>query len=224
MADEKKQEPTKGHAVWSEAHFARERRPFKAGQTVYSTLHTGEKVPFVITSNQYKMMRLFDRDTPHVHVRPVGRPENATNAGPPLFTSIRQVRGAPTGRPIGAADHADLLDRMAAVNEFHHKQPRDVAEDGAYREYQKQQHIQAAATHLAGMKAAHGAGDMESARKHSRMYEMHLKKLGHSPYAAPPPEVRAAHAKAIEAGGVHEFKPHTGDTFLLDGAEPVKAA
>lgn len=128
------------------------------------------------------------------------------------------------GRPIGAAAHADDLDRMAAVNEFDpkNKQPRDVAEDNAYRQYQKNQHVQGAAHHLAGMKSAHGAGDMEGARKHSRMYEMHLKKLGHSPYEEPPPEVRAAHAKAIEAGGVHEFKAHTGDSFLLDGSESIK--
>ncbi len=135
------------------------------------------------------------------------------NAGPHIWA----------GRPIGAAAHADDLDRMAAVNEFGLKQPRDVAEDNAYREYQKSQHTQGAAHHLAGMKAAHGSGDMEGARKHSRMYELHLKKLGHSPYGAPPPEVRAAHAKAIEAGGAHEFKPHTGDSFLLDGSESIKS-
>lgn len=134
------------------------------------------------------------------------------NAGPHIWA----------GRPIGSADHARDLDVMAADNEFNQKQPRDVAEDNAYRTYQKDQHVHGAAHHLAGMKAAHGAGDMAAARKHSRMYEMHLKKLGHSPYEAPPPEVRAAHAKAIEAGQTHEFKPHTGDSFLLDGAEPLK--
>ena len=47
-------------------------RPFKAGQKVYQTSHTGERFPFVISSPDYKMMRYMDADHPHVHIKPDG--------------------------------------------------------------------------------------------------------------------------------------------------------
>jgi hypothetical protein len=48
------------------------KRPFKAGQKVYQTLHTGEKVPYVISRNEYQMMRYMGVDHPHVHIKPDG--------------------------------------------------------------------------------------------------------------------------------------------------------
>ena len=128
------------------------------------------------------------------------------------------------GRPIASEKHALDLDRFAAVNEFHHKQPRHIAEDNAYKQYTHEQHVEAAAHHLAGMKAAHGAGAMDSARKHGLRYELHLKKLGHDKYGPVPPEIQARHESSMHDGSSYEFKHHTGDEFLLDGAKPLGEA
>lgn len=52
--------------------FEKGKRPFKAGQRVYQTSHTGEKFPYTIGSNEYKMMRYMDADHPHVYIKPEG--------------------------------------------------------------------------------------------------------------------------------------------------------
>lgn len=120
------------------------------------------------------------------------------------------------GRPLAAHDHAQQLDLDAAVNEFGLKMPREQAEDEAYHQYlynpSKGQHALAAHHHLAGMKAAHAAGDMDSARKHSLMYNMHAKALGHSPVDAA--RELASHIK--EPAKVYRFKSHRGDAFAVN--------
>jgi hypothetical protein len=72
-----------GHFSPSKHILAREARPFKAGQTVYSTLHTGEKIPFTITSGEARLFRGDGgtRDVPHVHIKPVGQPSTSFNTG-----------------------------------------------------------------------------------------------------------------------------------------------
>ncbi len=61
----------------------RERRPVKSGQVVYQTSHTGERFHSQITSNEIKMLRVDGgmRDAPHVHIKPIGRPDSGTNTG-----------------------------------------------------------------------------------------------------------------------------------------------
>lgn len=122
------------------------------------------------------------------------------------------------GRPIGHSDHAQQLELDSALNEFGSKMPRQQAEDEAYKQYlfhpTKGQHALAAAHHLAGMKAAHGAGDMEAARKHSLMYGLHTKALGTDDSGVPPKGVQQILNSAPPK--VYKFKAHRGDAFAVD--------
>lgn len=125
----------------------------------------------------------------------------------------QQSVGAPAwlGRPILHPDHANDLETNAAVNEFGLKMPRDKAEEGAYLDYVKGQRQQAAGHHLAGMRAARAAGDMEAARKHGLMYKLHSEALGNEPVGPVHPEVASQ-----EQGYKMKFRPHRGDLFALD--------
>lgn len=134
---------------------------------------------------------------------PAPTPHKAAGLTPPAWL----------GRPITHKDHAHELEMDAALNEFGPSRlPRSHAEEKAYQEYTKRQHTEAAAHHLAGMRAAHAAGDMESARKHSVMYGVHSKALGHDPVGPAHPSV-AAHLQGNP--GQVRFKPHRGDLFAI---------
>lgn len=123
------------------------------------------------------------------------------------------------GRPIVKPEHAADLEREAAINEFHLKMPRAQAEEHAHLGYQKRLREEAAAHHLAGMRGAHAAGDLESARKHAMMYELHSKALGHDHVGPAHPSVVALmESKPFKA----RFKPHHGDVFAV-GEHAVKA-
>lgn len=113
--------------------------------------------------------------------------------------------------------HKDELERDAAIHEFHGKLPRHEAEAKAHGDYVKKHRVAAASHHLSGIKAATGAGDQEAAHKHSTLYNLHVKALGHNPYDAPPPEV-THHAKT-EPSKVYRFKPHHGDTYAIQDEE-----
>jgi hypothetical protein len=121
------------------------------------------------------------------------------------------------GKPILYPDHHDELEQNAAVNEFALKMARPDAEHAAYGDYVKRQRVMAAAHHLEGMKAAHAVGDMESARKHGAMYNMHSKALGHEPVGPAHPDVVAHMQK--QPSKVYKFKAHKGDLFALDQKE-----
>jgi len=116
-------------------------------------------------------------------------------------------------RPITHPDHATELEHASAVNEFRDKLPRRAAEDRAYEEYIKRQHTEAAAFHLAGMKAAHAAGDLEAARKHSLMYGLHSKALDHEPVGPAHPSVVSHLEKTPQK--VYRFKAHRGDMLAV---------
>lgn len=119
-----------------------------------------------------------------------------------------------SGKPLVHADHAPDLDRAAAVYEMGaDKLPRAAAEDRAHADYKKRQHIEAAAHHLGGMKAAVATGDIEAARKHGVMYELHSKALGHDTVGPAHPEVAARLARAPL--GFQRFKAHRGDLFAV---------
>lgn len=121
-----------------------------------------------------------------------------------------------TGRPILHEDHADQLERDAAINEFGLGQHRSVAEDNAYKKYMKGQSVQAAAHHLQAMKAAHAVGDMKTARKHALMYNQHSKILGHDPVRPPHPEVQS-HMEQNPLKS--KFRAHKADALLLVPSE-----
>lgn len=115
--------------------------------------------------------------------------------------------------PVLDPNHVHDLETRAAIHEFHNKLPRMAAEDKAFQEYVRDRHTDAAAHHLAGVKAAHAVGDMESARKHGALYNMHMEALGHDPMAAPPPDI--ASRLRDQPPQVYKFKPHKGDLYAL---------
>src|SRR6185312_13852134 len=119
------------------------------------------------------------------------------------------------GRAIAAHDHGQQLDLDAAVNEFGLKMPREQADDEAYKQYlyhpHTGQHAQAAFHHLAGMKAAHAAGDKEAALNHSLMYNLHAKALGMTPVDA----ARELSSHIKQPPKVYKFKAHRGDAFAV---------
>lgn len=114
--------------------------------------------------------------------------------------------------PLVKPEHGSDLEQASAINEFGKKMPREQAEAEAYKAYKLRQHVEAAAHHLAGTKAAHAAGDMEAARKHSLMYDLHSKAIGHEPVGPAHPDVVAQLANASK---VYRFKPHHGDQLAL---------
>lgn len=118
------------------------------------------------------------------------------------------------GRPIVRAEHVDELERDAALNEFHSKMPRHLAEEKAHQDYIRRQHIDAAAHHLQGMKAAQANADMEDAQKHGTMYEMHLKALGFESPGPVPHEIKMA-SEQPDRKPIYRFKAHHGDFFVL---------
>jgi hypothetical protein len=126
--------------------------------------------------------------------------------------------------PLVKPEHAQELEQNAAVNEFGKKMPRAQAEADAYKSYKERQHVEAAAHHLAGMQAARGAGDMEAARKHGLMYNLHSKAIGHEPVGPAHPDV-VAHMNAGPSK-VYKFKAHHGDQLALTpegSGEPASA-
>ena len=126
------------------------------------------------------------------------------------------------GRPIADAEDVHALEQRSAIHEFNDKMPRAEAEDHAYSDYVKDRRLDAAAHHLAGMKAAHGVGDMDEARKHGVMYELHVKALGLNPHGPVPHEV-SARLSSMEQGGIYRFKPHKGDIYALNDRDEADA-
>jgi hypothetical protein len=117
------------------------------------------------------------------------------------------------GRPISKPEHTGDLESHAAVLEFKHRMTKEDAEHRAHTEYAKEQHQIAAAHHLAGLKAAQGAGNQDEARKHGLLYGEHLKRLGEDPMGAVPASIKSL---SESQGKLYRFKPHSADTFLLD--------
>lgn len=126
------------------------------------------------------------------------------------------------GRPLADAEDVHDLETRAAIGEFHGKLPRHEAESKAYEEYVKDKRLEACAHHLAGVKAAHGAGDMDQARRHGMMYDLHMKALDLNPHEGVPPEV-TARLNAEGRDPIYRFKAHRGDVFALQDHEAAKS-
>jgi hypothetical protein len=117
-------------------------------------------------------------------------------------------------KPISDPSHIHDLEQRAALHEFEHKLPKEAAEAKAHEEYKRLQHVKAAASHFAGMKAAKATGDQEEVRKHHAMYVMHLQHLGHDPMDAVPKEVEH-HMGEFKDKPFYRFQPHNADGFLF---------
>ena len=118
------------------------------------------------------------------------------------------------GRNILDPAHVQDLELRSAVGEFQDKLPRHEAEERAYSDYQKEHREKAAAHHLDGMKGAQAVGDKETAMRHSLLYQMHLKALGHPEIGPVPPEIQR-HVDAEDKKSPVKFKAHAGDLFAL---------
>ncbi len=119
------------------------------------------------------------------------------------------------GKHVLHEQHIPALEQEAAIHEFAHGLPRQEAETRAYQNYRKTQHELGAAHHLRGLKSAQGSGDLEEAKKHGALYEMHMQKLGHEAWKAPPPEI-AVHMDNPLKEKIHRFRPTGADAFVLD--------
>lgn len=117
--------------------------------------------------------------------------------------------------------HTHDLEQRAALYEFEHKLPRNLAEKAAHTEYKREQHLKAAATHFAGMKAAKATGDNDEAKKHHAMYTLHLQQLGHDSMGALPKEVEH-HMSSLKNEPFYRFNPHKADAFLFNEGEKKK--
>lgn len=118
-------------------------------------------------------------------------------------------------RPILNQDHIADLERDSALNEFEQGQPRESAENNAYSAYRKQHHLQGAAHHLRGLRAAQEAGDIDEAHKHGVAYSLHMGHLGHDPMDAVPEEVKSL-VEGESKPKMYKFKAHKADAFLLE--------
>jgi hypothetical protein len=121
-----------------------------------------------------------------------------------------------SGRPILEADHVSDLEQRAAVAEFRDRLPRAEAEAAAHREYRREHHLDAAAHHLRGMRAAQASGDGDDAKKHRVMYDLHLKEMGVDGDEVPA-DVRARAAASEGKERAYKFRPHRGDAFVVAG-------
>lgn len=117
------------------------------------------------------------------------------------------------GRPIiHEKDMADL-DRRAAVHEFKGGMQRQAAEDKAHADYTHENHEEAAAHHLAGIRAAQAVGDHEAAHKHGVLYDLHARGAGYNPLDPVHPNVESR--LQANVGKHYKFKAHRGDGLLL---------
>lgn len=119
------------------------------------------------------------------------------------------------GRPIVDPAHVHDLEQRAAIHEFHGRLPRQAAEEQAHKEYIRDQRLTAAAHHLHGMKAAQAVGDMEAARQHGMLYELHVKACGLNPTAPPSSEITSK-LSGETPPRVYRFKAHKGDLYALN--------
>lgn len=145
--------------------------------------------------------------------KPLPSPWDVESSAPAPTPLQQAVQAAPRWLdryPVVHPDHIQELETEAAVNEFGRKLPREQAEAEAHSAYTKRQREAAMLHHLRGMQAADAAGAREDARKHSAMYQLHAKALGHDP-VGPVPAAVLAHGESAKPP--YRFKPHKGDLF-----------
>lgn len=116
------------------------------------------------------------------------------------------------GRHVLTKEHIADLEQSAAINEFDKKMPRHKAEEEAHGQYIRGHHAKAAAYHLERSTACKAMGKMEEAKSHNAHYNMHLKAMGHDPYAPPPPEVKVHLGQP--ANNSYSFENHPADALI----------
>jgi hypothetical protein len=127
------------------------------------------------------------------------------------------------GRDIVSEEHFQDLEQRAAVHEFHSKMPRHEAEAKAHDDYVKEHREKAAAHHLAGMKMAQAVGNLDEAKKHWTLYDLHLKALGKDSIGQIPAEIEHR-LKEDQVGKMYRFKAHHGDAYAFHQPKEEHAA
>lgn len=114
--------------------------------------------------------------------------------------------------PVLHEDHVPELEAAAAVHEFSRGIPRADAEARAHGDYVQSKALDAAAHHLLGCRAAHGAGHDDAAMMHGQFYAGAMRAAGHDPFEAPPQEVLDRIKDA--APKIYNFKAHAADAMF----------
>ena len=116
--------------------------------------------------------------------------------------------------PILKDSDYDALETAAALKEFGGGTPRSQAENEAYKEYKRNQHLAASAHHLRGMRMAQAGGDLDEAIMHGQAYGHHMDAAGLDPMDQVPDEVKGL-LEAEDKPKQYRFKAHQADAFLL---------
>lgn len=114
------------------------------------------------------------------------------------------------GRVVAEPAHAQDLEVAAGVKQFSEGLPQSQAEDAAYSEYVRSRALDAAAHHLAGIRAAHAAGFSDVAAEHAQAYAQAAERAGFEPNAVPPKEVLD---RLAGMSPIHRFKRHPADAI-----------
>lgn len=118
-------------------------------------------------------------------------------------------------RRISDPAHHDELEAAAAGLEFGATRlDRTGAEDAAYREYKRKQHVAAISHHAHAVRAAVSAGLREEGEKHNALYSLHMKALGFNPASSPPPSAMVQ--QSFKDFG--KFTPHPADQLLVESS------
>lgn len=115
-------------------------------------------------------------------------------------------------RRIADPAHHNDLEQAAANYEFGATRlDRHAAEEAAYADYKRRQHVDAIGHHAHAVRSAMSAGLRDEAEKHDALYGLHMKALGFNPSSTPPPSamVQQSHKN------FGKFKPHPADQLLV---------
>lgn len=133
-----------------------------------------------------------------------------------LLKTLSKSAGKPkadwNGHPVLDPEHVPALEQNAAINQFRDGLPQEEAEKKAYAEYTKTQRAEAGYHHLKSAKIALMSGDMETARKHGTLYQIHNQALGGSLVGPSHPDIQKL--EKVPAEGKQKFKIHPADMFL----------
>lgn len=120
----------------------------------------------------------------------------------------------PTWRNKPITDDQDSveLDRLVAHHTARGIEP-GMAEESAYQDYKKRQHVHAAAFHMHAATEMSRAGHSDGAKKHHALYQMHLAAYGQKHGSKVPDEVVAI-LPVSGSGTSGFFQSHNADRLV----------
>jgi hypothetical protein len=109
--------------------------------------------------------------------------------------------------------HIPGLESDAAINEFHHKMDRPASEAASHANYSKKHHLQSAAHHYAGLKAAEASNNREAALEHGYKLAIHRAALGEDHMSPVSDEIKSL-AQTNFTPKTYSYQGHPGDALL----------